>query len=52
MAKLILENENGRYEIETKDVIDTLTDYYDYLIKPVLLAAGFAKIDEFFDGEE
>lgn len=52
--KIILEDENGRYEIETKDNYATLREYIDYLIIPVLAAAGFAEknIEECFNEED
>ena len=46
MAKIILENEHGRYEIEVKNDPVDLSDYYHDLILPVLSAAGTVRKEE------
>lgn len=52
--KIILEDRNGRYEIETKQDFETLVDYISNLIVPILRAAGFAEknIEECFNEED
>jgi len=54
MAKIILEDDNGCYVVEPKiqNGIVTIQEYYDYLIRPVLLAAGFNCVDDFFGMNE
>ena len=40
--KIVLENENGIYTIESKDIYMHINEHFNHLIIPVLLAAGFS----------
>jgi len=49
MRKIELTNEDGKYTIEIEEDIEFIGDYIDYLVRPVLLAAGFQQdnVNEF-----
>lgn len=42
MRKIELTNEDGTQTIEIAEDIQYLGDYIDFLVRPVLLAAGFS----------
>ena len=50
MTRVTLENENGLYIIETKEVGASLCDMFDYYLNPLLLAATYqqSNIDDYF----
>lgn len=53
MNKITYTNSSGTYTIETNDDYEYLGDVFDYLIEPVLLAAGYQQggIDKFLKNE-
>ena len=42
-TRLVLENENGRYSIEIKKEMITISEFFDELVVPILLAAGYSE---------
>lgn len=53
MSKISLTNEYGAYTIEVPDCGESLSAYFDSLVVPVLLAAGFSResINAYMDNE-
>ena len=53
ITEMTLKNENGEYSVKVDEYSMTLADMYEYVIKPLLLAAGYHPntIDAVF-GEE
>ena len=53
MSKISLTDENGTYTIEVPDCGESLSAYFDSLVVPVLLAAGFSResINAYMDNE-
>lgn len=53
MSKITLENENGVYSIQCCDEQLKIDDVFDYLIIPMLLAAGYhpETINRYIGGE-
>ena len=51
-TELTLKNENGEYIIKVNEVSMTLSDLYEHVMKPLLLAAGYSEktIDDVFGG--
>lgn len=43
MRKIELTDNNGIYTIEVDDSFESIEDYIDFLVRPVLLAAGFSE---------
>jgi hypothetical protein len=45
-------NENGNYSVEVREAEQNIADVFEYLIIPVLLAAGYKQesIDNYLDG--
>lgn len=41
MSKITLENEFGTYTIDSKKEVEHINDVMDYLVMPLLLAAGY-----------
>ena len=42
MRKIELTDSNGKYTIEVDDDFESIGEYIDFLVRPVLLAAGFS----------
>ena len=53
MSKISLTDKNGTYTIDLFYPCENLSDVFDYLVVPVLLAAGFSRksIDAYMDNE-
>lgn len=45
MQKVTYQDDAGTYEITLEHPVVTLTDVLDFLIKPVLIAAGYSPVN-------